>query len=115
MAQTVTVSSRGHLSTRRIAKSPDDVINVKVDFGLFFDTDTAATLTISADSGLTVDSSSVATNIVDVVLSGGDDGYTYDLDVTLAGTTETKKVTLQVAVADYDREQFNDYWYRGLC
>lgn len=115
MAQTVTVSSRGHLSTRRIAKSPDDVISVKVDFGLFFDADTASSLKVISDSGLTVDSSSVASNIVVVVLSGGDDGYTYDLEVTLAGTTETKKVTLQIAVADYDREHFNDYWYRCMC
>ena len=84
-----------------------------IDYDLFFDTDTASTLTVTPDSGLTVDSSSVSSNVVNIVLSGGSDGYIYDLTVKLAGTTETKEVVLQVHVLDYDYPDLNDYWPRG--
>lgn len=113
MSQTCTVNSRGKLSQTRFRKAENDVISLDVDFGLLFDTDTASTLTVTADSGLTVDSSAVASNVATIVLSGGDDGYVYDLTVKLAGTTETKEVVIQVAVADYDHPQFNDYWFCG--
>ena len=113
MPQTCTVSSRGLLSQRRFRKAENDVLSIDVDFGLFFDTDTASTLTVTADSGLTVDSSSVATNIATIVISGGSDGHIYDLTVKLAGTTETKEVVIQVHVLDYDYPDVNDYWPLG--
>jgi len=84
-------------------------LQVKVDFSLFFGSDTASTLTVTADTGLTVDSSSVASNVATIVLSGGSDCSVYDLNVKLAGTTETKQVIFQVHVRDYDRDSTTDY------
>ena len=69
MAQTITVNSKGNLSHSLLRKAPNDVISVDVDYDLFFDTDTASTLTVTADNGITVDSSAVASNVVTVVLS----------------------------------------------
>lgn len=115
MAETITVNSKGLLSHARLRKAENDVISVSVDYDLFFDTDTASTLTVTADSGLTVDSSSVSSNVVAIVLSGGSDGHTYDVTVKLAGTTETKEVVFQVKVQEMDAPAINDYWFRGLC
>ena len=113
MAQTCTVNSRGKLSQTRFRKAENDVVSINVDFGLFFDTDTASTLTVTADPGITVDSSSVSSNVANMVLSGGSDGSIYDITLKLAGTTETKEVVIQVHVLDYDYPHVNDYWQRG--
>lgn len=110
MAQTIAVNSRGRISQKRIEKAENDAITVNVDFGLFFDTDTASTATVTADSGLTVGTPTVSTNVVTFLVSGGDDGYSYDVTVKLAGTTETKEIIFQVAVANYDYPADNDYW-----
>ena len=80
-----------------------------MDFSLFFGSDTASTLTVAADTGLTVDSSSVASNVATIVLSGGSNGSVYDLFVTLAGTTETKQIVVQVRVRDYDVDDSKGY------
>lgn len=113
MPETITVNSKGKLSGTRFRKAENDVIQIYVDYDLFFDTDTASTLTVTADSGITVDSSSVSSNIVNVVLSGGSNGYVYDVTVKLAGTTETKEIVFQVHVVDYDCPDTNDFWPRG--
>lgn len=115
MPQTITVNSKGRLSHTLLRKAPNDVMSVAVDYDLFFDTDTASTLSVTADSGITVDSSSVSSNIVTIVLSGGSDGYTYDITCKLKGTTETKEVIFQVQVREMDQPSINDYWYQGRC
>lgn len=109
MAQTITVNSRGTPSLYGLHKGKSDVVTVIYDFGLYFGSDTASTLTIEADSGLTVDSSSLATNKATVKISGGSDGATYDLKVKVAGTTDTKEVITQIRVADYTLGYTPDY------
>lgn len=114
MSQTISINSKGKPSETRIRKAENDVIQLKYDFGLFFDSDTASTATVTADSGLTAGSASVSSNIVTFTVSGGSTGYTYDLTVKLAGTTETKEVVTQIQVIDYDAPQNFDYWPYGL-
>lgn len=113
MAVTLVVNSRGDLSPRIVTKAPNDTLLVYVDFGLFFGSATASTLTVTADSGLTVGTTSVSSNIATVPISGGDDGYTYDLTVKLAGTNETKEVTAQVRVYEPTGPDANDYGFGG--
>lgn len=114
MAQTVVVNSRGDVSPFRLTKAPNDVQVIYVDFGLFFGSATASTLTVTPDSGLTVGSTSVASNIATVPVSGGDDGSIYNLAVKLAGTSETKEVVVQVAVRDPSTVLCeDDYGLRG--
>lgn len=110
MAQTITVNSRGRISQKRIEKAENDAVTVNVDFGLFFDTETGSTATVTSDSGLTVGTPTVSSNVVSFLVSGGSDGYEYDVTVKLAGSTQTKEVVIQVAVADYDYPDNNDYW-----
>ena len=112
MAQTITVNSKGDIAPRRLRKAPNDVLVVYVDFGLFFGTATASTLTVTPDSGMTAGTTSVASNIATVPLSGGDDGHSYDVVVKLAGTNETKEVCFQVAVVDPASPDEDDY---GMC
>lgn len=100
MAQTIVVNSRGEVAPFRLTKAPSDVQVLKVDFGLFFGTETASTLTVTPDGGLTVGTTSVAGNIATVPVSGGSDGGLYNLKVKLAGSTQTKEVVVQVAVRD---------------
>lgn len=107
--QTIIVSSKGKVSQTLVRKAVADVLSVGVNFSLFFGSDTASTLTVTADTGLTVDSSSVSSNVATIVLSGGTDGCTYDVRTKLAGTTETKEVIFQVEVIDYDRDSDKGY------
>jgi hypothetical protein len=100
MAQNITVNSRGEPSLYQMTKDKDDVLTLIYDFGLYFGSDTASTLTVTPDSGLTVDSSSVAANKATITLSGGSDSSVYDLKVKLAGTTETKQVVTQIMMVD---------------
>ena len=113
MAQTLVVNSAGLLPKTSIHKAPNDTIVVYVDFGLFFGSATASTLTVTADSGLTVGSTSVASNIATVPVSGGDSGYSYDVAVKLAGASETKEVKFLVKVFDPEHYSTDDYGFVG--
>lgn len=109
MAQTITVNSRGDVTPTRLAKSPNDVLVLKFDFALFFESATASTLTVTADTGLTVGTTSVASNIATVPVSGGDNGSVYDLTVKLAGASEAKEVVVQIVVRDLTGAVDDDY------
>lgn len=115
MAQTVVVGSRGDVAPFRVTKAPSDVLVLKVDFGLFFGSATASTLTVTPDSGLTVGTTSVASNVATVPVSGGMDGMIYDLAVKLAGASETKEVVVQVAVRDPSTVLPQDDYGLGGC
>lgn len=115
MSETIVINSKGYPSKRTVRKAVNDVLSLSYDFGLFFDTDTASTATVTADNGLTAGSPSVSSNVVSFTVSGGSDGAMYDLTVKLAGTTETKEVVTQIKVADYDYPATHDYWPLGHC
>lgn len=100
MAQTITVNSRGTPSLYGMHKGKNDAITIVYDFGLYFGDGTASALSVNADSGLTVDSSSLSANKATVKISGGSDGSTYDLKVKAVGTTDTKEIITQIRVAD---------------
>jgi len=114
MSQTIAVTSRGAVFPSRVVKAPNDVIVLLFDFGLFFGSATASTLTVTPDSGLTVGATSVASNVATVPVSGGSTGNTYDLKVKLAGASETKEVIVQVAVREAEQACDDDYGL-GCC
>jgi hypothetical protein len=113
MAQTLVVNSAGMLPKVSVHKSPNDVIVVYVDFGLFFGSATASTLTVTGDTGITVGTTSVASNIATVPVSGGDSGYSYDVAVKLAGSSETKEIKFLVKVFDPEHYSPDDYGFVG--
>ena len=114
MAQTISVSSRGYVSQSVVDKAPNDTVIIKVDFGLFFGAATASTLTVTPDSGLTVGTTSVASNVATIPVSGGTNCNIYDLSVKLAGASETKEVVIQVRVRDMTTLPVDDYGM-GCC
>lgn len=98
MPQRCVVSSGGDVHPKRIAKATNDRAELVVDFGAFFGSASASTITVSADDGITVVESSLAANIATVLLSGGEARLNYDVVVTAAGAVETKEVVVEVAV-----------------
>lgn len=83
-------------------KDPDAVLDYRFDWSDWLETgDAIATHTVSADTGITVDSSSItdSSTSVTVWLSGGTVGATYDvacLIVTSAGRTDERTVSVRV-------------------
>ena len=112
MAQTLTVTSKGDVFPTQLTKAPNDVLSIKVDFGMFFGSATASTLTVTPDSGITIGSTSVSANVATIPVSGGTDGDAYDVRVKLAGATETKEIVFQVRVQDHLLANEHDY---GFC
>lgn len=115
MPRTLVVNSKGELTTRRdVTKGEDDTLQINVDFGLFFGTDAANTATVTTDdTGITLGTPTVSSNVVTFTVSSGSDGYVYDVQVKLAGTTETKEVIVQVRVFDAESYRPNDYGFYG--
>jgi len=83
-------------------KDPDAVLDYRFDWSDWLETgDTIATRTITASTGITVDSSSItdSSTSVTVWLSGGTVGATYDiacLIVTSASRTDERTVSVRV-------------------
>ena len=83
-------------------KDPDAVLDYRFDWSDWLETgDTIATRTITASTGITVDSSSItdSSTSVTVWLSGGTVGATYDiacLVVTSASRTDERTVSVRV-------------------
>jgi hypothetical protein len=80
-------------------KDPNDVKDVSVDFSNLLPTGETLTgaATVTPDSGITVDSNSVATPNVTVRLSGGTIGERYDVNVEIDssdGETYDRKVVI---------------------
>lgn len=114
MSQTIVIDSRGVPSRYRVSKDEESTIQVKYDFGLFFGSDTAASVEVDADSNLGA-SATLSGNVATVTLSGGNGGSSYDLTVKVAGTSETLRVVSHVAVTDYDTWPVNDYNWPRVC
>lgn len=69
----------------RHTKQPDEVLDYDVSFVDWFSNrgDAADSITVTADTGIVVDGSSITANVVRVTLSGGTSGVTYKITVRL--------------------------------
>lgn len=84
-----------------VTKQPAEVQDYDVSFSEWLTalSDTSASYTVTADTGITVDSFSITGGVVKVWLSGGIDGVTYKVTVTLTtagGRTRQSEFSLQV-------------------
>jgi hypothetical protein len=83
-------------------KQPDEVLDYDVDFSEWLTGgDTIQSHSVAADAGIVVDSSTVSapTQTVKVWLSGGTDGVTYKVTVTVvtvSGRTKQKEFKVKV-------------------
>ena len=70
-------------------KQPNEVLDYDVSYADFFSnrTDTVASVTVVAQTGLTVVSTERDGLVVKTILSGGTDGTTYKVTLTLTTTT----------------------------
>lgn len=84
----------------RVIKDPDDVKDWFWDWSDWLSSgDSIASKAVSADPGITVDSSEIQDDGVAVVLSGGTAGTTYDVSVkitTTNGFVDQKTVSFEV-------------------
>ncbi len=90
--------------TFKTIKDPQSVLDYKMDWGTapwLPTTDTIASSTITADAGLTVDSSSFSDTIQTAWLSGGTDGLDYNVVFHIVtAENRTAERTLRVVVQD---------------
>jgi hypothetical protein len=89
----------------RMVKQSGETLDYDVDYTDWFEnrTDDAASHTATAETGITVVTSSLASQIVRVVLSGGTDGETYKITVrvtTNAATPIIKEADFTVRIKD---------------
>jgi hypothetical protein len=81
-------------------KDPESVLDYNFDWSGWLDTnETIASFTVTADTGLTVDSSTEAAGKVTAWLSGGTEGTRYKVVceiVTDAGRTDDRTITIVV-------------------
>ena len=85
----------------KATKQPIEVQDYDVSFvdWLAALTDTAASHTVTAETGITVDSSTLTAGVVKVWLSGGTDGTTYKITakiVTTGGRTKEDEFKVRV-------------------
>lgn len=83
--------------TGDIEKDPSDVIDLVIDYAPFFKTDTIGTITVTG-TNITVDSSSVASNVVTVWVSAGTDGVDGEVKLNVVTSTRTLERTLVIKV-----------------
>ena len=84
---------------RSFVKDPDAVLDYEWDWAAWLGTDTIASHTVTAATGLTVDTSEATTTAVTAWLSGGTVGQTYSVTchvVTAAGREDDRTVTVTV-------------------
>jgi hypothetical protein len=84
-----------------IVKDPDAVLDYPVDWALWLAdvSDTLSSHTVTADAGLTVDSSSISGTKVIAWLSGGTAGETYQVVyhvVTAAGREDDRSIFVKI-------------------
>jgi len=73
--------------TAKVTKNPADIVDVAVDCTDFLAGDAIASLTVTADSGITVVSSVSSGNTVTARISGGDDGTDYFMYFTVTAVS----------------------------
>jgi len=83
-------------------KDPNAVLDFTVGWGNWLgpNDSISATPTVTADSGITVDSSTYSGDTVTIWLSGGTDGTTYNVAVkivTAGGRTDERTFAIRVA------------------
>ena len=84
---------------RNFVKDPDAVLDYEWDWSAWLGTDTIASHTVTAATGLTVDSSTATSTAVTAWLSGGSVGASYAVTchvVTAAGREDDRTVTVTV-------------------
>ena len=84
---------------RSFVKDPDAVLDYEWDWAAWLGTDTIASHTVTAATGLTVDTSEATTTAVTAWLSGGSVGMSYAVTchvVTAAGREDDRTVTVTV-------------------
>jgi hypothetical protein len=84
---------------RGFTKDPDAVLDYEWDWSAWLGADTIASHTVTADSGLTVDSSAKTATAVTVWLSGGTVGASYNVTchiVTAAGREDDRTIGITV-------------------
>jgi hypothetical protein len=85
------------------AKSPTDVADYWIDWSSFLSSDESITsISITADTGLTVVNSSFTDKVVRVRLAGGDAGSTYSIGCTIT-TTNTESFFVNNALIIQER------------
>lgn len=80
-------------------KDPSAVLDYVWNWSSWLGVDTIASHTVTAATGLTVDSSAATTTAVTAWLSGGTAGQSYTVTcriVTAAGRTDERSITIQV-------------------
>ena len=64
--------------------------------------DTAASHTVTAEAGITIDSSSLTAGVVQVWLSGGTDGTTYKITATITTAAgRVKEDEIKIKIKEY--------------
>lgn len=84
---------------RSFTQDPDAVLDYEWDWAAWLGTDTIASHTVTAATGLTVDSTEATTTTVTAWLSGGTVGQSYAVTchiVTAAGREDDRTVTVTV-------------------
>ena len=84
---------------RSFVKDPNAVLDYEWDWSAWLGTDTIASHTVTAATGLTVDSSTATSTAVTAWLSGGSVGASYAVTchvVTAAGREDDRTVTVTV-------------------
>ena len=84
---------------RSFVKDPNAVLDYEWDWSAWLGTDTIASHTVTAATGLTVDSSTATSTAVTAWLSGGSVGASYAVTchvVTAAGREDDRTVTITV-------------------
>mgnify|MGYP003594344428 FL=1 len=84
---------------RSFVKDPDAVLDYEWDWSAWLGTDTIASHTVTAATGLTVDTSEATSTAVTAWLSGGSVGMSYAVTchvVTAAGREDDRTVTVTV-------------------
>ena len=80
-------------------KDPDEVLDYRLDFEDWLDTDTINSETVTVEDGITLDSETNDTTTVTAWLSGGTVGETYTVTyqaVTEAGRTVERSIKVRI-------------------
>ena len=73
-----------------VTKDPADVVDYPLDFKQLLQSDTIDTAVVVADN-VTIDSSSVSGNVVTIFVSGGSDGATATVTITIVTNNTTPR------------------------
>ena len=74
----------------QVTKDPSDVVDYVIDFKQLLQADTISTATVTG-TGITIDSSSVSSNVVTIWASGGTSGSTATIKITIVTTNATPR------------------------